>query len=168
MDPTRQHYYSRKRLVRQHDTTARGVLDRVLRLSHLSRNTTDRTTDVVAVQQTHVFYLKRLCSSRHALAATNIQIVQTEQRHRVVDIKPQHEGVDVVLSLLQASAVHRVRGRLLLIPPPLHHLQLHTHRLRVEANQQLQLVHHRTHQLLPIVLERRLQRKGVTTQREMH
>ena len=168
MDPTRQCQHPHKRLVRQHDTTARGVLDRVLRLSHLSRNTTNRTTDVVTVQQTHVLDLKRLCSSRHALAATNIQIVQTEQRHRVVDVKAQHEGVDVVLSLLQAPAVHRVRGRLLLIPPPLHHLQLHTHRLRVEANQQLQLVHHRTHQLLPIVLERRLQRKGVTARRETH
>ena len=100
MDPTRQRHRSRTRLVRQHDTTARGVLDRVLRLSHLSRNTTDRTTDVVTVQQTHVLDLKRLCSSRRSLAATNIQIVQTEQRHRVVDIKAQHEGVDVVLSLL--------------------------------------------------------------------
>lgn len=168
MDPTRQCQHPHKRLVRQHDTTARGVLDRVLRLSHLSRNTTDRTTDVVTVQQTHVLDLKRLCSSRHALAATNIQIVQTEQRHRVVDIKAQHEGVDVVLSLLQAPAVHRVGRRLLLIPPPLRHLQLHAHRLRVETNQQLQLVHHRTHQLLPIVLERRLQRKGVAVQHEMH
>ena len=100
MDPTRQCQHPHKRLVRQHDTTARGVLDRVLRLSHLSRNTTNRTTDVVTVQQTHVLDLKRLCSSRRSLAATNIQIVQTEQRHRVVDVKAQHEGVDVVLSLL--------------------------------------------------------------------
>ena len=168
MDPTRQRHRSRTRLVRQHDTTARGVLDRVLRLSHLSRNTTNRATDVVAVQQTHVLDLERFCASRRSLAATNIQIVQTEQRHRVVDIKAQHEGVDVVLSLLQAPAVHRVRRRLLLIPPPLRHLQLHAHRLRVETNQQLQLVHHRTHQLLPIVLERRLQRKGVTARRETH
>ena len=44
------HYVAKTlRLVRQNDTTAGGILNGILRLAHLARNTTDRTTDVVSV-----------------------------------------------------------------------------------------------------------------------
>lgn len=56
------------RLVRQNDTTAGGVLNGVLRLSHLARNTTDRTTDMVSVQQANVFNLE--CFYRSSQTAT--------------------------------------------------------------------------------------------------
>ena len=49
MNATRHLAAKTLRLVRQNDTTAGGVLNGVLRLSHLARNTTDRTTDVVSV-----------------------------------------------------------------------------------------------------------------------
>lgn len=64
--------------------------------------------------------------------------------------------MDVVLSLLQATAVHGVRGSLLLTTHFGPNLQFHAVRFHIEADEQLQLIHHRTHQLLPIVLEGRL------------
>lgn len=64
--------------------------------------------------------------------------------------------MDVVLSLLQATAVHGVRGSLLLTTHSGPNLQFHTVRFHIEADEQLQLIHYRTHQFLPIVLEGRL------------
>ena len=58
MNATRHRVVKTLRLIRQNDTTAGGILDGVLRLAHLARNTTDRTTDVVSVQQTNVFNLE--------------------------------------------------------------------------------------------------------------
>ena len=58
MNATRHCVAKTLRLVRQNDTTAGGVLNGVLRLAHLARNTTDRTTDVVSVQQANVLNLE--------------------------------------------------------------------------------------------------------------
>ena len=68
--------------------------------------------------------------------------------------------MDVILSLLQAAAVEGVRRSL-----SLNHLthktdlKLHTTSLGIETDQQLQLLHHRTHQTLPVVLQRGLRMK---------
>lgn len=64
--------------------------------------------------------------------------------------------MDVVLSLLQATTIHGVRRRLLLTTPSGPNLQFHTVRFHIEADEQLQLIHHWAHQFLPIVLEGRL------------
>ena len=63
MNATRHTVAKTLRLVRQNDTTAGGILDSVLRLAHLARNTTDRTTDVVSVQQANVLNLECLYAS---------------------------------------------------------------------------------------------------------
>lgn len=68
MNATRHLAAKTLRLVRQNDTTTGGVLNGVLRLAHLARNTTDRTTDMVSVQQANVFNLE--CFYRSSQTAT--------------------------------------------------------------------------------------------------
>ena len=50
------------------------------------------------------------------LLPTDIQIVHSQQSDSVINIKSQHKRMNVVLSLLQTTAVHRMRRRLLFTP----------------------------------------------------
>ena len=79
MNATRHIVAKTLRLVRQNDTTAGGVLNGVLRLSHLARNTTDRTTDVVSVQQANVFNLE--CFYRSSQTDNTKPIYRSSKRN---------------------------------------------------------------------------------------
>lgn len=67
---------------------------------------------MISVQQTNILYLERLWVSPRQRTPTDVEIVQTKESHGIIDVEPQHERVDVVLALLDATAVHGVRRRL--------------------------------------------------------
>ena len=115
---------------------------------------------MVTVEKSHVLNFEGFYNHRPYSRHTNIQIIQTKKSNSIVNIETEHKGVDVILSLLQAAAVEGVR-RSLSLNQPTHKtdLKLHTTSLGIETDQQLQLLHHRTHQTLPVVLQGGLRMK---------
>ena len=115
---------------------------------------------MVTVEKSHVLNLEGFYDHSSESSHTNIQIIQTKKSNSIVNIETEHKGVDVILSLLQATAVESVRRSLPLNQPTdKTDLKLHTTSLRIETDQKLQLLHHRTHQTLPVVLQRGLRMK---------
>ncbi len=121
--------------VRNDDTGASGVLDSVFGLAVLAGNTADRAGEVVARQHLHVRHQERL----------NIQVLQPQQRHSVLDLEAHEEGLDEVLALLDGARVHC----------PLAGLELDASILGIEADLEKEVLHEGGDDMLPLVAQRR-------------
>jgi len=65
-------------------------------------NAPDGAAEVVALEHLHVRHLEGL----------DVQVVETQQRDGVGEVKAQQERLHKVLRLLQRASVHRVRRSL--------------------------------------------------------
>lgn len=88
-------------LVCQHHSSLCRILDGKLCLSVFTGDTADRASKMLSLQRLHVLDLKAL----------DIQIVEPQQRDRIVDIEAEGKGADKVGALLQRSRVDRLLRR---------------------------------------------------------
>mmetsp|Transcript_21733 Transcript_21733/g.49136 ORF Transcript_21733/g.49136 Transcript_21733/m.49136 type:complete len:231 (-) Transcript_21733:19-711(-) len=95
--------------VRQDDTGPGGVFDGEAGLAVLARDAADGAREVVAAEHLHVLYLE----------GVDEEVVEAEERHRVLDLEAQHVRLDKVRPLLDRPGVRRVLRRFELHAPHL-------------------------------------------------
>ena len=76
--------------IRQHDPHPSRILNRKLRLPILPCNAPNSSAKMVTVKRLDVLNLERL----------DVQVIEPQQRNRIVDIKPQRERADEIGALL--------------------------------------------------------------------
>ena len=122
-------------LVGHDDSRASGVLNRILRLAILARDSTKGSGEVVPMEHLHV--------SHHE--GVDVEVVQTEQGYCILKLEAHHECLHEILAFLNSPEIVGTVGG----------LELNTPRLRVEPNLQLEVLDDRTHQVLPLTPQRR-------------
>ena len=98
--------------LRDHDPRPRRILNGELRLAFLTADTTDTARQVIAMQCLDILDLEGL----------EVEVIQTQHGHAILQVKAEHEALEEVGSLLDGSDVLRCRSR-----PQLHHLTLGVH-----------------------------------------
>lgn len=120
--------------VSNHDTRLGHVLDGELGATALAGQTADRPVLVVALQRLHVLDLERL----------DEQVLESQQRQRILDVEAEQESAHKVGRLLQIGDVRRFRAN----------ADFHLVDLHVEADLQLQVLDDGRKDLQPVFFQR--------------
>lgn len=102
-------------LAGEDDPRSRGVLNGELGLAVCACDAPDCASQVVALEGFDVFDFERFdvpantltLTLRHSGRRDGVQIIQPQQRNRIVNIKPQRQRTQKILSLLQRPRIRR-------------------------------------------------------------
>src|SRR3989338_908096 len=85
--------------IRNHNTSSSHILNRKLRLTMRSTQTTNRTTQMISTQtSTNILHLERI----------KINIIHTKKGKRILDFETINDGTDEIFSLLKKTRIGRV------------------------------------------------------------